>query len=61
MVIDVSLCPTSTPKVMPMNAQLHFVQGECTELHSLANEKGLQKIHIDKKMCAFGTVDVSVQ
>jgi hypothetical protein len=46
---------------MPMNAQLHFVQGEYTELHSSANVKGLQKIHSDKKMCAFWTVDVSVQ
>ena len=61
MVVDVPFCPPSILKVMPMNAQLHFVHGEYTELQSLANEKGLQKIHSDKKMYAFSTVDVSVQ
>jgi hypothetical protein len=61
MVVDVPICPHYTPKDKPMNAQLHFVQGEYTELHSLQNVKGLQKIHSDKKMCAFCTVDVSVQ
>jgi len=61
MVVDVPLCPPTTPKVMPMNAQLNFVQGKYTELHSSANGKGLQKIHSDKKMCAFCTFNVSVQ